>query len=153
MALPKKGVAYDFYITLIDNADPSKFKVNPTLATGDFKVSKDGGAFVDLDTLPVVAPAGGRVVKVSLSATEMGADNWAVQGVDVAGDEWQEVIYTIEDHTETSLLIEELYELRGFKAGVPMRAKIVDSTPGYVKTSNIEIQITRDGDDIVATRQ
>ena len=92
MALPKKGVAYVDYITLIDTLDPSKFKANPTIAAGDFQISKDGGAFVNLATLPVVTPAGSRTVKLSLSATEMDANNINVQAIDVAGDEWGEVI-------------------------------------------------------------
>lgn len=92
MALPKKGVAYVDYITLKDTLDPSKFKVNPTIVAGDFQISKDGGAYVNLATLPVVTPAGSRTVKLSLSDAELEGGNINVQALDVAGDEWQEVI-------------------------------------------------------------
>ncbi len=96
MALPQKGVAYDFYVTLVSFADPSVFQTNPTLATGDFKISKDGGAFNNLATLPVVTPSGDKAVKVSLSATEMTTDKVFVLWIDVAGNEWQEGAYVID---------------------------------------------------------
>ena len=53
-------------------------KAHPTLAAGDVKVSKDGGAFNNLTTLPTVTPAAGTSVRVSLSATEMQAARLAV---------------------------------------------------------------------------
>ena len=91
MAEPKRGVAYDFSIELPDSASSGKFKVNPTIAEGDFKISKDGGDFTNLDTLPVVSPVGGVAVKVSLSADEMTADKIKVTGIDFAGGEWFDV--------------------------------------------------------------
>lgn len=95
MPEPKKNTAFTFSIGLIDLANRPFFKLNPTLATGDFKVSIDGAAFNNLATLPTVAPAGGRNVEVSLSAGEMGGDRIVVQAVDVAGSEWDEVMITI----------------------------------------------------------
>lgn len=89
--LLKKNTAYTFYLTLADSASPYKFKANPTIASGDFKISKNGGTFVDLATLPVVEPDGSVMVKVSLSATEMDADKVNVMGIDVAGSEWNDV--------------------------------------------------------------
>lgn len=91
MATPKKNVAYQFYISLVAAADPNTFQINPTIAIGDFKISKDGGALTNLATLPSVVPAGSRIVQVDLSAAEMNADKVIIQGVDVAGAEWQEV--------------------------------------------------------------
>lgn len=85
---PKRGVAFVFCIELVDQADTKKLKVNPTLAAGDVRISKDFGAFVNLATLPSVNPAGGRLVMVSLSASEMAADNIAIEFVDAAGSEW-----------------------------------------------------------------
>ena len=37
--------------------DEVGFQTNPTLATGDAKISKDGGALANLATLPAVTPA------------------------------------------------------------------------------------------------
>ena len=91
---PKKNAQHVFYIGLIDQADPSSFKANPTLATGDFKVSTDGGSFANLATLPVVTPAVGKAVKVTLSAGEMNGDDIVVVASDVAGAEWvDQLIY------------------------------------------------------------
>ena len=55
MAEPIKGQAYEFFVSLTDINDPQFFIVNPTIASGDFKLSVDGGAFGNLATLPVVA--------------------------------------------------------------------------------------------------
>lgn len=54
---------------------------------------------------------------------------------------------------EQAIQLAEIYEFSGFKSGVPMRSKIIDDTPGYVKTDNIEIEITKEGDELVVTRQ
>ena len=66
------------------------------LAAGDFQISIDGGAFANLATLPTVTPAGGRAVKISLSAAEMTGDNIVVQAVDAAGAEWCDLFIDIE---------------------------------------------------------
>lgn len=88
MAEPEKGVAYALFIALTDLNEPQFFIVNPTLAAGDFKISKDGGAFVNLVTLPVVTPPSSNTVKVDLSAVEMNADKIVVTGIDLAGEQW-----------------------------------------------------------------
>ena len=92
MSQPQKGIAYEFFISLTDIFDPVFFIANPTIAAGDFKVSKDGGALVNLTTLPVVAPALSNVVKVNLSALEMGGDKIVVTGKDALGDEWGDIL-------------------------------------------------------------
>ena len=96
MSSPKKNVAYDFYISLIDSADTGTFKAAPTIAAGDFQVSGDGAAFANLATLPVVDPAGSIGVKVSLSAAEMNFDKIMVQCIDAAGAEWDDVLIFID---------------------------------------------------------
>lgn len=72
---PTKNVAWRTYITLADANDANRLKSSPTIAAGDFKVQKDGGAFANLTTLPSVAPAASVSVQIDLSATEMNADN------------------------------------------------------------------------------
>ena len=93
---PKRATEYIFYVMLRSQADTKLFQANPTLAAGDVKVSKDGGAFANLGTLPAVTPAGGRAVKVTLSAAEMTADNVVVQFVDAAGAEWCDLAISIQ---------------------------------------------------------
>jgi len=90
-----KGQAYTFYIMLLSQADKDIFQVNPTLAAGDVKVSIDGGALNNLATLPVVTPAGSKLVKVDLSAAEMNGDQICVVFSDQLGNEWCDWVETI----------------------------------------------------------
>lgn len=93
---PVKNIAYSFYIALGDSATAGAFVSNPTLATGDFKVSTDGGALGNLTTLPVVTPASSVAVLVALSAAEMNGDTVVVVGIDAAGAEWDDIVIYIE---------------------------------------------------------
>lgn len=85
---PKRGTAFKFYIGLVDQSNTKLLKANPTIASGDFQISKDGGAFTNLTTLPSANPASGRAVMIDLSASEMAADNIVIQCVDASGAEW-----------------------------------------------------------------
>lgn len=85
---PKKNTAYVFYVGLVDQANTKLLKANPTLATGDVKVSIDGGAFANLATLPDAEPNSSAAVRVQLSSSEMNGDNIVVQFIDAAGAEW-----------------------------------------------------------------
>lgn len=102
MPLPIKGTAYVFYVALVDANDPAIFKVNPAISAGDFQISKDGAAFVNLTNLPVVAPAGSKMVQISLTDDEMTAGKVSILGIDVAGAEWAEILSTIDIPTETA---------------------------------------------------
>lgn len=93
---PKKNTAFKFYIGLVDQSNTKLLKANPTIASGDFKVSIDGGAFANLTTLPSANPASGRAVMVDLSAAEMNGDNIVVQCVDAAGAEWCDQIINLQ---------------------------------------------------------
>ena len=93
---PKKATELIFYLGLPSAGTSGTFQINPTLAVGDVKVSKDGGALANITTLPTVEPASSKMVKVTLSASEMDADNIAVVFSDqTATDEWQETIVNI----------------------------------------------------------
>lgn len=93
---PVRAEDFVVYVSLEDYADAGNFKIAPTIAAGDFKVSKDGGAFANLATLPTIVPSGGRMVMISLSATEMTADNVVIQCVDqTAPKEWADLIISI----------------------------------------------------------
>lgn len=95
MPTPKKNVAYTFYVALFDVVTGG-FKVNPTIAAGDFKVSTDGGVYGNLATLPTVEPTGSINVKISLSQSEMNGDKITVKCIDVAGDEWSPAMFFID---------------------------------------------------------
>jgi hypothetical protein len=79
---PKKNQAFSFTAGLDDMAVVGSLKSTPTLASGDFKVDKDGGGFNNLATLPTVTPSSNVAVLFSLSATEMNADIVTIIGVD-----------------------------------------------------------------------
>lgn len=83
-----RGQAFRFYVGLVSQSDPKLLQSNPTLASGDVKVSKDGGAEANLTTLPAVTPASSTSVQVDLSASEMDADNVTVTFRDAAGADW-----------------------------------------------------------------
>ncbi|KKK75332.1 hypothetical protein LCGC14_2874770 [marine sediment metagenome] len=93
---PKKNTAYITYIALVSRAGSFAVQDNPTLATGDFKVSIDGGTLNNLATIPAVTPASSRMVKISLSSSEMNGDNITLVGVDAAGAEWGDVVITLQ---------------------------------------------------------
>lgn len=93
---PKKNTAFKFYVALVDQSNTKLTKANPTIASGDFKVSTDGGAFANLSTLPSANPASGRAVMIDLSSGEMNGDNIVVQCVDAAGAEWCDLIVNLQ---------------------------------------------------------
>ena len=72
---------------LVDRAT-GQYRVTPTLAAGDFKIEKDGGAAANLATLPIVAPAGGSSVELSFTASEMQCRQATITASDVSGAEW-----------------------------------------------------------------
>lgn len=75
----------------------SDYKAAPTLAAGDAQISKDGGAFANLATLPTVTPAAGRAVRVALSATETTAARCVIQFVDqTSPKEWEDQFVVVE---------------------------------------------------------
>lgn len=89
---PKRATAFVFGLGLPSQASGALFQTNPTLAAGDVKISKDGGALSNLTNLPTVNPPGGKRVEVSLTAAEMTADNISIIFSDVAGAEWCDTI-------------------------------------------------------------
>lgn len=88
---PKKNTAYRMFVGLRSQADTRLFQVNPTLASGDAKVSKDGGALANLTTLPTVIGSS-AVVQIDLSSTEMNADNVTIVLSDAAGGQWCDLV-------------------------------------------------------------
>lgn len=93
---PKKNTAFVLSVGLVDQSNTKVLKANPTLATGDFKVSIDGGAFANLTSLPTVTPAAGTSVQISLTAAEMNGDNIVVTAIDAAGAEWCDLLVSIQ---------------------------------------------------------
>lgn len=87
----RKNQAFKFTIPL-DDLYGDGFKVNPTIAAGDFKVDKDQGGLNNLSTTPIVSPSGSTIVLVSLSATEMNADMVTIVAIDQSSPkEWADI--------------------------------------------------------------
>jgi 3-polyprenyl-4-hydroxybenzoate decarboxylase len=101
VASPQRGIAYTFFIGLVDRSNRPQFRVNPTLAAADFRLSQDGGALAPLTNLPAVSPAGSKQVSITLTAAEMTTDIATVIASDAAGDEWDDVLVTVETTIQT----------------------------------------------------
>lgn len=83
-------------IALMDMTASGSFKSSPTIASGDFKLDKDGGGLNNLATLPTVNPAASVLVKITLSATEMNADVVTIVGIDqTTPKEWADFVLSI----------------------------------------------------------
>mgnify|MGYP001564616580 CR=1 FL=1 len=93
---PKKGVEFIFFVGLVSQANPLIMQSSPTIAAGDFKVSIDGGALANPATLPAVTPAASKMVKITLSTSEMNGDNITVICSDAAGAEWCDAVINIQ---------------------------------------------------------
>ncbi len=90
MELRAYGVATTLYFPLIDKG-ATDFESTPvTIASGDCKISKDGGAFANTTTASFVHVAGG-IYSIPLTATEMQAKVVVVKIVDQTGTkEWED---------------------------------------------------------------
>ena len=95
-----KNSAYIFRCVLFAQSD-NQIKSNPSLSSGDWKVSIDGGAFANLATLPDVDPDSSVQVLVSLSAGEMNGDEIMVTAIDAAGAEWHSAAWVIHTAAQT----------------------------------------------------
>lgn len=84
------------YTSLAPRTASGIWQSNPTLAAGDVKISLDGGAFANLNTLPAVTPASGKAVKITLSQAETNADNIVILFSDASGAEWCDKTITIQ---------------------------------------------------------
>jgi hypothetical protein len=106
--LPPAKIATEliFYVSLAHPTDADSMVSNPAQAAGDWTISKDGGAFSNLATLPAVTPSSSYGLKITLSASEMNATNILVVGKDqTATEEWQAVAFSIRT---TAVTVDEL---------------------------------------------
>lgn len=87
---PRYNKEFTIYAYFMDSS--GTILSNPTIAAGDIKVQKNGGAAANLATTPTVANG---LVPIVLSATEMQAFIVNVIAHDAAGDEWIDQGWTI----------------------------------------------------------
>ena len=93
--LAKYGEGWVLHGYQLVDSTTGQYKITPTLAAGDFKIEKDGGAAANLDTLPAVAPAGGSSLDITFSAANMQAKHVTLRMVDAAGAEWNDDVIHI----------------------------------------------------------
>ena len=115
----KYGEIYTFEIALVPAGGSDEYQTNPTIASGDFKIYRDGGSAETLDNTPTVIDAG-IVVTIVLSAAEMQCKRWVVTVVDAAGAEWMSDVF--QGTSEGSTMTEEIFDLiesqRGARTGI-----------------------------------
>lgn len=100
--LAKYGTATSIDLSLFE-VSWGDVKTTPTIAAGDFQISKDDGAFANLATLPAETPASSGSVKVALSAAEMTCGEATIRGVDqTTAKEWMDVVINIETYGHPS---------------------------------------------------
>ena len=96
----KYGTAWDLHGYQLVDRGTGQYKTSPTLASGDFKIEKDGGTAANLATLPSVEPAAGSSIVIPFSAAEMQCKQATVRMVDAAGAQWNDDcihIFTVGD--------------------------------------------------------
>lgn len=92
---------------VLDAANPTTFKANPTIESADFTyaIMNASGDLIDFgrpDILPVVQPAGSKIIKGELSAVEATAARLAAKPLveidleDNAGAEWNQAGVTLD---------------------------------------------------------
>ena len=136
MSWPVKNTQYDFDVSLIDQANPNIVRFFPTLAVGDVKVTIDGGAEVNITTLPVEMPAGTGNIFVTLTAAEMNGDRVTVLFSDVAGNEWADLNYSIQTTVIDFDALSVFDAANDAVANVTLVATTTDLTTGVTVTTN-----------------
>lgn len=105
MELRAYGVATTLYFPLIDKG-ATDFEATPvTIASGDLKISKDGGAFANTTTASFSHVAGG-IYSIPLTATEMQAKVVVIKIIDQTGTkEWEDqaIVITTVNHASAEI--------------------------------------------------
>jgi hypothetical protein len=120
--LRKYGAAATIEVPLI-GAAVQDFTLSATFSAGDVQVSKDGGAFTNIGTLPTHVGKG--VYQVSLSAAEMTAARVVVVLVDAATKVWEDQSVIIDTYGNASAS-------HPFDLGTAMSGQSVSSVAGSV---------------------
>lgn len=103
--LVKYGQALSFDFVMFARGSDDTYLANPTFATGDTKIHKDGGAASNTSNNPA-AISSGKVCRLTLTATEMQAATVTVILSDVTGDEWKDQAFTFHTYGNSSALHE-----------------------------------------------
>lgn len=95
----RKNTIIEIEIALPSQANSNIFQIDPTIASGDFKIKDSGGVLQNLTNLPVVSPAGSPIVKITLTAAETNLDKITLWAHDQADSEWADQLITFDTAT------------------------------------------------------
>lgn len=129
----QKNTIIEIEIALPSQASPNIFQVDPTIAAGDFKIKNGAGSFVNLTNLPVVAPAGSPVVKITLTAAETNLDKVTIWASDAAGAEWADQLLTFDTSTGIwDTLFSNVTSIKAKTDNLPAQLKKNTALNGFV---------------------
>ena len=103
MSEPITAEPFQMYVTLTNINDPRFFVEDPTIVAGDFQVSIDGGALGNLTNLPIVDPAGSKLVLVNLTAAEMTGSDISIVASDQDATEWEDLAIAIQPNASRNI--------------------------------------------------
>lgn len=100
--------------TVLLTKDSRDAKVDPTLASGDVQISKDGGSFANMSSLPTVSPASSPQVKITFSSAELECKTAMIRFKDQTDPaEWEEQHILIETKNRPSSSFDNDMPLNG----------------------------------------
>jgi hypothetical protein len=125
------GIARDFFFSLEEPNGTNNDRFVTTaagslFAAGDVKVSKDGGALANVTTLPTQVTASQPLYKLSLTATELAAQQIAVTFKDQDGPAWRDALLVSELNRMDVLLIGTAQAGGASTVTVPSSASALD---------------------------
>lgn len=91
----QRALPLDLFV-LLESYTTGDIQGTPTIASGDWMISKDGGTFNNLATLPDQEPDSTNQLRIRLSESELDADWVTIRGVDQTTEkEWEDFCITI----------------------------------------------------------
>lgn len=96
-----KAQSNSIFFALVQASTNTTFQDNPTLASGDFKISKDGGALANTTNLPSSVDTNTPLLQLTLTSTELNADQVTIICEDASGAEWRQHVIAIRLHDLT----------------------------------------------------
>ena len=103
---------YDTACTLqgipLQSTGTSDLLANPTLASGDVQIDKDGAGFANIEGVGVfgdfvdVYPAADTSVRIRITAAQLQCKTLTIRFIDAAGVEWEDRVIIVETYGHAS---------------------------------------------------
>jgi len=103
------GQSYSFSAFLFQSSNSQYIQTNPVLSIGDVKISKDGGGYSNITSLPIEVSSSGELT-VSLTSLETtGVTKYiTVKFSDVSGSQWTDAAYQIDVQESKTINLDNL---------------------------------------------